>query len=106
MIIATKNIDVRKVCQIYSDSVAFREYILSLIPKIYHHTGIVGNQIFYINSVILRDESIPIDRRREIGKTILHDNRVCGVLGEFIEIRTIERRVNKNKVNRFHEEVN
>ena len=103
MIIATKKFDMNKITSLYQDREALREYIVSLVPPIYRHTSIVSNQIFYVNSIVLKDETKSMDFRKEISKALLHNIKVCGVINQFIEISAIERRVNKNKINKYYE---
>lgn len=105
MIICSENFSVPKCISCDGDEEAMHEYVLSIIPPIYrHNTSLVSNQKYYMNTVILKDESISVEKKISISNTLMANVNVCGYLDTFISIQGVERFINNDKLMQLRKE--
>lgn len=104
MIIATDVFDMDKVISLKTDYSGMCDYIWTLVPERYRHLeSIYHNTRYYINMCVLKSSSIPMETKTEISKFLTKDIRVVGYTDSYITCSELEKRVNINKVNKYHE---
>ncbi len=105
MIICSESFSVPRCISLADDEEGMNEYVLSLIPKIYqHNTSLISNQKYYMNTIILKDKTIPLDKKIAISNTLMHNVNVCGYLDTFISIQGVERFINNDKLIKLRKE--
>lgn len=104
MIIATKEIDIQKVMNIYSDRDTLNSYVESLIPEKYKHlSSIYSNQKFYINFKILENKEISMNDKIDVSRALVEDLHVVGFTDSYIPIDEVERFINHKQVSKYNE---
>ena len=99
MIVCEEEFNKEKVLSLAGDIEGMKEYVISLIDPIYRHSNLlISNQLFYINQCILRDKSIPLDKKVAVSDTLVADVQVCGYLDTVTFMKTVERLVDYNKL--------
>lgn len=104
MIIGTDNIDYDKVIGLSDDYNGLCEYIRSLVPEQYRHVeAIYNNTRYYINTMILENSSLSLDKKMAITKLLTKNIRVVGYTDVYITCGDLERRINMKRVNSYYE---
>lgn len=99
MIVCTTSFDVNTVLSLDGDVAGMKEYVKSLMPAIYqHNTALLSNQLYFINSKILKLKDVSIDKKASVSDTLVNGLQVCGYLDSFLEISTIERLVKEKRL--------
>lgn len=103
MIIGSKDFDKDKVLSLASDYEGLCGYVWTLVSDRYKHfDAIYHNTRYYINLEILKDNSIPLDKKMSISKLLTKNIRTVGYMGEYITCQDLEKRIDMNKVNKYY----
>lgn len=104
MIIATTNIDLKKIVSLASDYDGLCDYIKSLVPDAYSHIdAIYHNTRYYINLQVLKDSKISMEKKTELSKYLTKNIRVVGYMGKYITCDDLEMHIDMQKVKRYRE---
>lgn len=107
MIICNQNFDMNKVISLDGDNKGMREYAISLMPERYrHNTALVSNQLYYMNTVVLKSKEITQEKKNSLSDTLVDGIQVCGYIDQIISIQGLERMVNEKKLYKFYERDN
>lgn len=103
MIIATKNIDMKKIISMVQDEDRLCEYIHSIVPERYKHcNAIYHNTRYYINLEVLKSNDISMENKIALSALLTKNIRTVGYMGTYITCQDLEMRVNMNKVMRYY----
>lgn len=106
MIIATDDVDIKKVVNMSGDSDKLCTYVKSLVPERYRHIdAIYHNTRYYINLLVLKSDDISLEKKSALSKLLTRNIRVVGYMGVYITCKDLERKISMKKVNKYHEEV-
>lgn len=104
MIIATNIFDMDKVIALRDDYEGLCSYIWTLVPERYRHIdAIYHNTRYYINMCVLKNISIPLEKKLQVSKYLTKGIRVVGYTDTYITCSELEKRINISKVNKYHE---
>jgi hypothetical protein len=104
MIIATDSFDLDKVIALRENYEELCNYVKTLVPDRYKHIdAIYHNTRYYINMCVLKNTSIPMERKLQVSKYLTKGIRVVGYTDTYITCSELEKRINMNKVNKYYE---
>ena len=104
MVVATTDIDIKKIVSLESDYGGLCQYIKSLVPDHYAHIdAIYHNTRYYINLQVLKDNNIPMDKKTELSKYLTKNIRVVGFMGKYISCEDLEMHIDMQKVKKYRE---
>jgi hypothetical protein len=104
MIIATDIFDMDKVIALRDDYEGLCSYIWTLVPERYKHIDVIyHNTRYYINMCVLKNTSIPLEKKLQISKYLTKNIRVVGYTDTYITCSELEKRINMSKVNKYYE---
>lgn len=103
MVVATKIIDVDKIIKLEDNPNEIYAYIRSLVPEeLSHVESIYNNTRFYVNTLILHREDIPMEKKQKLSTILSTNISVVGYMGTYIDCSDLRRYVNMKQVNKYH----
>lgn len=104
MLIATKEFSLDEVLKLSSNYDGLCKYIKELVPEHYRHIdAIYHNTRYYISLQVLKDKSIPIEKKMELSKNLTAGIRVVGFIGKYITCDDLEAHIDMRKVKCYYE---